>query len=335
MRKAILLTSLFLHSIFIPAQSPVDEQVAFRTLALEHYADRTTDLQSIFSLTDSLGTKPNKIYAHQLDSLASDSINRTFFEPMVEMSKHYYYLINNNNALASASLKKAQPYFDLSETQDRFHIQMNRYSARFFESTGEISFALNARKRLSQAFELLYEGSLTEWKGSADSLSQIAAKQAQETEKIKSASQHDKKVFMQAIAGAGIIVLVLLVILFMSRWSLKKKIKSALNKPKDTLETDLLNSRIEELNNEVTQYKHTAQLTINKLNHFDTSHRKVMQSLTNMKDEVNKTLDEINTQNEQQKANSSPATYMFVRNSLARTASVVEEHIKQTLSLLK
>ncbi len=252
MRKAILLTSLFLQSLFILAQAPIDEQTAFRTLALEQYADRATDLQRIFSLTDSLSTKQNKIYAHQLDSISADSIHRSFMEPMVEMSKHYFYLVNNNNALASASLKKAQPYFDLSETQDRFLIQMNRYSARYFESTGEISFALIARKRLSQAFELLYEGSLTEWKGSADSLSKIAINQAQETDKIKAASQHDKKILMQAIAGAGIIVLVLLVILFMSRWSLKKKIKSAINKPKDTTETDLLNSRIEELNNEVT-----------------------------------------------------------------------------------
>ncbi|MBX7052428.1 MAG: hypothetical protein K1X54_10365, partial [Flavobacteriales bacterium] len=76
-------------------------------------------------------------------------------------------------------------------------------------------------------------------------------------------------------------------------------------------------------------------LTINKLNHFDTTNRKVTQSLQQLKEEVSKVLDEINTQNEQQKSGSSPAAYMLVRNSISRTASVVEEHIKQTLSLLK
>lgn len=335
MRNAILFTCLVLSSAMMFAQTPLDEQTTFRTLAREQFQDKAAMLDEIFRLTDSLGTKLGRESMHKLDSLETDSMNKNFAVPVIEMSKHHFYLIQGNPSMASTAIKKAQAYFDLSETQEAFKFKMNRYAAGYFESTGEIVYALTARKRMSQAYELLYEGALAEWKGSSDSLMQSESRLQKELNKQKETATHDRRIFMQAIAGAGIIILILLLVIFFSRWSWKKKLKAALNKPQDTSETDMLNARIQELNNDVNQYKHTAQLTINKLNHFDTTNRKVTQSLQQLKEEVSKVLDEINTQNEQQKSGSSPAAYMLVRNSISRTASVVEEHIKQTLSLLK
>lgn len=335
MIRTFILSALFLLSSLLIGQTISEDQSNFRRMVGESFPEKTSMLDEVFAWSDSLYGKQTKFYLSKLDSLSTDTINGSFFLPIVEMSKHHFYQQQGNRSMAIASIKKAQPFFNTGEDQQDYLLKTNKYMVSFFESVGETSFAMISQKRLALAHELKYEDALADHSIQKDSLT----KEIESGQKKITLLEQDKKdtesKFLQAAAGAGVILITLIVILFLTRWSLKKKLQAAVALNKDTTEKDVLNARIQELNAEITQYKHTAQLTINKLNQVDVSNKKVTQSLTKMTDELNKALDEINQQNEQQKATSSPATYMLVRNTIARTTAIVEEHLRQAISLLQ
>ncbi len=336
MMKIILVLTFLFSAVMHFGQSSEDWSLEFRKLYMDAHPELVNGLTDLFSSADSLKVTGDSNWLPRMESVTTDTtLSPNYYVLPFEMERHFYFQSTNKKGLAMNSLKICQSLLQNENAQGSLFKKTSEYLIHEFEIAGEYSFALISMKRLLEASDIAGMSANAMSESMQDSLQEVIL-----AEKKQSATLHEKETatrtsLLQALAGAGLLLIILLVIFFMSRWSLKKKVKALIEKQKDTTELDSLAKRIEVLKSESQQFKHTAQLTINKLNGMDASGRKAASELQSLQSEILKSLEELRQQCEHNKASISPPVFMALQNVATRLGNTSTEKIQTISELLK
>ncbi len=336
MMKFILVLAFLFNAVMHFGQSSEDWRLEFRKLYVEAHPEIVNGLTDLFSSADSLKVSGNSDWLNKMESVTADTtLSPNYYTFPFELERHFYFQSINKKGLAMNSLKICQSLLQNENAQSSLFKKTSGYLIQEFEIAGEYSFALISMKRLLEASDMAGMSANAISKAKQDSLQEVILAEKKQSAKLHEEETATRTSLLQALAGAGLLLIILLIIFFMSRWSLKKKIKALIEKQKDTTELDNLAKRIEVLKSESQQFKHTAQLTVNKLNGMDASGRKAASELQSLQSEILKSLEELRQQCEHNKASISPPVFMALQNVATRLGNVSTEKIQTIGDLLK
>ena len=333
--KKLFSTMLFLCSVMIVlSQENFSKREEFRSLAKVAFNERETELKAMYSLADSLDSKAFKVNLSKLDSLSADSINGSFYKPLVELEKHFYYVGIQMNDMSLTALRKFQSAIGEMPMDDEFAVRAHTYAMQEFEEAGDIASANVSMKKLWAVAEMKVLSSEKIGIALTDSMNSKVTALEREMSNQKKSLGDTNLLYLEGLAAAGLVILILFIAFFMMRWKLRKRIHSLLKKQPDTSEADLLAQKVIDLQNETLQFKKTAQSTVNKLNSMDTANRNATEELALLSSDVEKSLDELKQQCITNKASISPPVYMAIQNLSTRLGNAAADRIKTIENML-
>ena len=335
MKSSLFAMFFLLAAHVVNGQTSSDVQIQFRNLYTDAHPELLSESQNVFVYADSLFATDNSKWILLLDSIAADTLKFGLLELPVSFEKHLYFLSKNKVGLSMNSLKRAHAANEREDSQSELFRFCSKYLISHFETSGELTFAMQAMKGLlsssENSLESLSEKSLLQ----SDSLKNVL-KKAEANYAVKSATDAEtQKNLLQGLAAAGLFIVLLLVVLLMYKWKSNKKLKALIEKQKDTSEVDELIKKMETLKSETQQFKQTAQLTINKLNGMDASGRKAGVELQVLQTDIVKALEELRQQCEHNKATISPPVFMALQNIATRLGTSSTERIQKIQDHLK
>ena len=333
--KRLFSTLMILYScILASSQNDASKRDEFRRLAISGFHDMETELNAVYIIADSLNTKSANQNLKMLDSLSADSANGHFYLPFVELEKHFYFSEIQKAELSMGSLRKFQTAIGELPIENEFAIRSHTYAAEEFDHAGDNASAIISMKKLLLASEAKLSSSEISGVMLSDSLNSkvMSLEGAMQAQKEKLESEN--MLYMEGLAASGVVILILLIVLFMTRWKLQKRVQSLLKKQPDTSEAELLAQKVVDLQNETTQFKKTAQSMVNKLNSMDTTNRKATEELALLSADVESSLNELKQQCITNKASISPPVFMTIQNVATRLGNSSTERIKSIAKLL-
>ncbi len=334
--RLILILAFLISALPQFGQLSDEWRLEFRKLYLEEHPDLASELNALFSNADSLRVSDKIDWLSKMESFTADTtLSPNYYKLPFELEKHFYFQSKNKIGLAMNSLKLCQSLLQNENAQHSLYKKTNDYLVQEFEASGEHTFAITSLKRLLDAAENSNMSLSLSSAAESDSLKAVIQLKEKNSLVQQSIDFGMRKMLLQGLAAAGLLFVILLVIYFMSRWSSKKKIKALIEKQKDTTELDNLAKKIEVLKSESQQFKHTAQLTVNKLNGMDASGRKAATELQSLQTEILKSLEELRQQCEHNKASISPPVFMALQNVATRLGNSSTEKIQAISELLK
>jgi methyl-accepting chemotaxis protein len=334
MKKVILAFTLQWIIFYVSGQKTMD-QLSMRQLATQYCEEHAVSAKEVFLFSDSLTSVNSKLFLMKLDSISNDSLSGKVLSPLIELEKHFYFKNLGRTDLAMNALKRFQSSFEELQWQNPFYYESLTYAASEFDRATETPFALMAYRKLFNASIAKLDDQRVQFDIQRDSLDVAMMQLKNEVKTQKENAEHDRRVLLQALAAAGVMILIFLVLLLLSRWRSRKKIKALIAKQNDRSELDELSDKFTALSTEAQQFKHTAQLTINKLNAMDVSNRKAVNELGSFTEELQKSLEELRQQCETNKSTISPPVYMAIQNIATRLNSAAAIRIKAMHDLLK
>jgi len=339
--RTFFLTAVFALAISsLAAQTDSLWQGEFRKLSLEDNTDRKSELEQIFSYSDSLGSKNSKFFLTQLDSIAlADSIpgTRPSMKAYVEMEKHFWYTRTGKPAPALASLKNAQQSIMSSLHATPFFDNMSAYMVSIFEKAGDYAAALEVQKELQLSHEINQAKLMELDLETRDKHENEIDKQKSEIALLQKKAGIDKDMITYLMAG-GALLLLLTIIFVATTIGARKKLRYASVVKVDTAassELEILAKKMDDLKKETTQFRTTAQLTVDKLNTMDAVHRRAHIEILSLDDELTTSLTELNAQCEKSKNSIAPPLYMAIQNTVTRLNNSAQKKIDTIIELLK
>lgn len=336
MNRILVSMTMLLFSLSSYTQQDSIWKQEFRNLATTNYADRQMDVQLVMSLADSLYSSTGNMYLMKLDSMVNDS-SKSYEEILlvIEMEKYLWYKSNNKLQPATLSLKYVFENMKLQESGTAFYTLIANYLIREFSLMNDWKGAHDSQQLLYQSLLSQKERDFTTYQDSLGLLNAKMTDQQKESLLKLKKSKEQNDLLLYALCGAGLLCILLLITFLVVRYSLRKKLRMLLEKKPDTTDLDVLTNKLNSLKTEAQQFKQTAQLSIDRLNTMDQSHRKSALEVEKLNEEITTALDELKSISESGKNNMTPALYMALQNVGTRLSNSTAQSILQIRSLLK